>query len=86
MSADIPSTGTTTLKPRKAAALAVCRTEVCACVPIAMTVLMPLSFSVFSSSLPMNLSGPKGGSTGSPATGVSSLRMSVGTEPGTATL
>ena len=34
----------------------------------------------------MNLSGPSGGSTGSPAAGVSSLRMSVGTEPGTATL
>src|SRR5262245_54569011 len=32
------------------------------------------------------LVGSKGGSTGSPAAGVSSLRMSLATEPGTATL
>ena len=34
----------------------------------------------------MNLSGPSGGSTCSPAAGVSSGRMSAGTEFGTATL
>src|SRR5829696_2124774 len=40
----MPSTGTITLNPRSAAAPAVCSTEVCACVPIATTVLMALSF------------------------------------------
>src|SRR6266511_2257460 len=52
----MPSTGTITLNPRSAAAPAVCNTEVCACVPIATTVLMPLSLRVFSRSLAMNLS------------------------------
>ena len=60
-SADMPSTGTITLKPFSAAVAEVCSTEVCACVPIATTVLMPLSLSVFSRSLLMNLSGPSGG-------------------------
>src|SRR5205809_2668984 len=57
----MPSTGTITLNPRSAAAPAVCSTEVCACVPMATIVLMPLSLRIFSRSLAMNLSGPNGG-------------------------
>src|SRR4051794_25341457 len=64
-----------TLKPRSAAAPAVCSTEVCACVPVATTVLMPLFLSVFSRSLPMNLSGPIAPRMVSPAAGVSSLSI-----------
>src|SRR5262252_9340899 len=75
------STGTMTLKPRNAAAAPVCSTEVCAWVPIAITVVMPRALSMPSRLLLMNLSGPSGGRTVSPAAGVSSLRMSAGVEP-----
>ena len=70
------STGTTTLYPLRAAAVAVKSTAPFATVPVTMTVFIPRASRTASRSVPWNLSTPEC-TTGSPAEGASSRRMSA---------